>query len=89
MDLPITLNSSFLLSHLRMVWSGDNTSLHILPRLQLDWNELQRGYQRTGKPIGDLGCSFSTLSVEGFYEILNVFPLIVYSTVIANSTLQL
>src|SRR3989338_6847224 len=58
---------------LKWLWSG--SSFEFFPNLNLDWQQLSKIYENSKKPIGDLGSSFSTLSVEGELRGINILPI--------------
>lgn len=45
-------------------WVGFDSSIDILPHLNLDWKQIEKIYRESKKPIGDFGSSFSTLPVK-------------------------
>ena len=49
--------------------------MEIFPHLNLNWREVKQIYKKTGKPIGDLGASFSTLPVEGELQGVKIYPV--------------
>lgn len=59
----------------RFEWLGDDDSFKILPHLNLDWKRVGDMYAKTGKPIVDLGASFSTLPTEGALRSIEIVPL--------------
>lgn len=56
-------------------WSWSGSSYEFFPNLNLDWQQLSEIYESSKKPIGDLGSSFSTLSVEGELRGINILPI--------------
>lgn len=59
----------------RLQWQGDDSSLKIFPHLEISWRDLRRAQQKSGKPVGDLGASFSTLPVEGELQGVKAYPV--------------
>ena len=56
-------------------YQGADRSPDIFPHLNLSWRQIKRLYKETGKPVGDLGASFSTLPVEGELQGVKVYPV--------------
>lgn len=56
-------------------YQGADNSMEIFPHLNLSWWQIKQLYAKTGKPIGDLGASFSTLPVEGELQGVKVYPV--------------
>lgn len=56
-------------------WCGHDNSFEIFPHLNLDWEQLSKIYKKSGKPIGDLGSSFSTIPVEGELRGIDILPI--------------
>lgn len=53
-------------------WVGFDSSLGIFPNLNLDWQQVEKIFKETKKPIGDFGSSFSPLPVEGELRGINI-----------------
>ncbi|MEK7558113.1 MAG: hypothetical protein AAB530_02800 [Patescibacteria group bacterium] len=58
-----------------LMHSGGRHSFEVFSKLNLNWQKLKEIYKKSQKPIGDLGASFSSLSVEGELQGINILPI--------------
>jgi len=56
-------------------WVGKDHSFEMFPHLNLDWRQLKEVYDKSKKPIGDLGSSFSIIPVEGELRRIDIIPI--------------
>jgi hypothetical protein len=56
-------------------YQGDDNSMEIFPHLNLNWWQIKKAFKESGKPIADLGASFSTLPVEGELQGVKIYPV--------------
>jgi len=56
-------------------WRGYDSSFEIFPHLRLDWKTLKQVAEESGKPIADLGSSFSSLPTEGVLRGIEIIPV--------------
>ena len=56
-------------------WKGEDSSCQVLPHCLLTWAKLRKAFEETGKPIGDLGASYSTLATEGVLQGVPIVPV--------------
>lgn len=61
-------------------YQGDDSSIEIFPHLDVTWWKVKEESKKSGKPVGDLGASFSTLPVEGELQGIKIYPVDIMHT---------
>lgn len=56
-------------------WAGYDSGFEVLPHLSLDWKKLKEVAESSGKPIADLGASYSSLAAEGVLRGIEIIPV--------------